>query len=49
MSEQAPDLAPGTDAESVPRPLDVDLGDEETIDTPDELGGTGGEQAGGAG
>ena len=28
---------------------DIDAGDEKTIDTPDELGGTGGEQAGGAG
>jgi hypothetical protein len=28
---------------------DVDHEDEQTIDTPDELGGTGGEQPGGAG
>ena len=28
---------------------DVDRDDEQTIDTPDELGGTGGEQPGGAG
>jgi hypothetical protein len=35
-----------------PPPSDVAAGagdDEQTMDTPDELGGTGGEQAGGAG
>jgi hypothetical protein len=49
MSEQtAPDLGPPTNAEDVDEQLDVD-GDEKTIETPDELGGTGGEQSGGAG
>ena len=49
MSEQAPDLGAPTDAEDVGDELDLDSDDEKTIDTPDELGGTGGEQAGGAG
>jgi hypothetical protein len=49
MSEQAPDLGSPTDAQDVDRELDIDNADEQTIDTPDELGGTGGEQAGGAG
>ena len=49
MSEHAPDLGPGTDAETVEKHLDVDLDGEQTVETPDELGGTGGEQAGGAG
>lgn len=49
MSEHAPDLGPATDAQDVDAQLDVDTNDEQTIDTPDELGGTGGEQSGGAG
>ena len=52
--ERAPDLGPSVD---VPRGLDAALDEdvptaedgERTMDTPDELGGTGGEQAGGAG
>lgn len=48
MSEQAPDLGPPTDAQDVAEQLDIG-DDEKTMDTPDELGGTGGEQAGGAG
>jgi hypothetical protein len=54
MSEQpqqdAPVVGQGTDAQDVDADLDLDLEpDEPTIDTPDELGGTGGEQPGGAG
>jgi hypothetical protein len=49
MSEKAPELGPPTDVESVDADFQVDTDDEKTIDTPDELGGTGGEQAGGAG
>jgi hypothetical protein len=49
MSEQAPDLGSPTDAQDVDGGLDLDTDEEQTIDTPDELGGTGGEQAGGAG
>jgi len=52
MSEQAPDLGAPTNAQDVSDELDLDTAldtDEQTIDTPDELGGTGGEQAGGAG
>ena len=52
MTEQppqdAPELAPPTDAQDVDAELDLPA-DEPTIDTPDELGGTGGEQSGGAG
>lgn len=48
MSEHAPDLGSPTDAQEVGDELDLD-DDEQTIDTPDDLGGTGGEQAGGAG
>jgi len=48
MSENAPELGPSTDVEQVDEQLQVDT-DDKTIDTPDELGGTGGEQAGGAG
>lgn len=56
--EEAPELGPPTDAAvgddtaafllqgGRPEPLPAD---EPTIDTPDDLGGTGGEQAGGAG
>jgi hypothetical protein len=48
-SEQtAPILGDPTDAQDVDNELELDA-DEQTIDTPDELGGTGGEQAGGAG
>ena len=49
MSERAPDLGASTDAEDVDNELDVDCDADRTMDTPDELGGTGGEQAGGAG
>ena len=49
MSEQAPDLGEPTDAEQTDATLDVDIHFEPTIETPDELGGTGGEQPGGAG
>jgi hypothetical protein len=49
MSEQAPHLGAPTDAQDVGNALDLDTDDEQTIVTPDELGGTGGEQAGGAG
>lgn len=49
MSDNAPELGPPTDAEDVDAKLPIDNDDEKTIDTPDELGGTGGEQAGGAG
>ena len=48
MSEQAPDLGPPTDIEEVDEELHVG-DDDKTIETPDELGGTGGEQPGGAG
>lgn len=52
MSEQteqdAPDLGPPTDAEDVDRGFEPG-DDEATMDTPDDLGGTGGEQGGGAG
>ena len=49
MSEQAPDLGSPIDAQDVDGELAVDTDDEQTIDTPDVLGGTGGEQSGGAG
>ena len=53
MSEQpeqdAPDLGVGTDAQDVDAEVDPGSDDEQTIDTPDELGGTGGQQPGGAG
>jgi len=50
MSRQAPDLGSPTDVEDVGNEFNVDTADDEkTIETPDELGGTGGEQAGGAG
>lgn len=49
MTEHAPDLGPPTDIEDVDEQLNVDTDDAQTIDTPDELGGTGGEQSGGAG
>jgi hypothetical protein len=49
MSEQAPDLGPPTDAQNVAAELEIDDEDEKTIETPDELGGTGGGQSGGAG
>jgi len=49
MSEQAPDLGSPTDGDEVGNELSVDNDDEKTMETPDELGGTGGEQAGGAG
>src|SRR3954453_17495261 len=53
--QSAPDLGEPTDVQ--PPPPDPDVADpgsgaedsEQTIDTPDERGGTGGEQAGGAG
>jgi hypothetical protein len=44
----APDLGAGTDAQQVDVELDPGS-DEPTMDTPDELGGTGGKQSGGAG
>jgi len=49
MSEHAPELGSPTDIENLDDELDVDRDDERTIDTPDELGGTGGQQPGGAG
>ncbi|MEN3273787.1 MAG: hypothetical protein V7636_2548 [Actinomycetota bacterium] len=53
MSEQpeqvAPDLGPGTDAQDVDAEGQSGSDDEQTIDTPDQLGGTGGQQPGGAG
>ena len=50
MSEKpAPRLGAPTDAQDVDTDLVVEMDDEKTIETPDELGGTGGEQAGGAG
>ena len=56
MSEQseqdAPELGPPTDVDDADASFDAspDLSaHEQTIDTPDELGGTGGEQSGGAG
>ena len=49
MSELAPDLGRPIDVQDLDRELDVDVTDEATIDTPDQLGGTGGEQSGGAG
>ncbi len=58
MSEQpeqdAPELGEPTDAQTVDAEAEVgtiDPGgaDEATIDTPDQLGGTGGDQPGGAG
>ena len=53
MSEQAqqdaPSLGEPTDVDGLDHGLDIDEADEQTIDTPDELGGTGGEQSGGAG
>lgn len=59
VSDTAPDLGPPTDIEETDDELHVDdlhvgelhvdSGDEKTIETPDELGGTGGEQPGGAG
>lgn len=57
--QDAPDLGPATDTGigedtaafllSGGRPEPATAGQERTIDTPDELGGTGGEQPGGAG
>jgi hypothetical protein len=44
----APALGTPTNAQDVEADLDLP-DDEPTMDTPDELGGTGGEQAGGAG
>ena len=49
MSDKAPELGPPTDVENSDDELHVDAGDDKTIETPDELGGTGGEQPGGAG
>jgi hypothetical protein len=49
MSEHAPELGSPTDIENLDDELDVDTDDESTIKTPDELGGTGGQQPGGAG
>ena len=49
MSDTAPELGPPTDVEDVDSEMHVDIDADKTIDTPDELGGTGGEQAGGAG
>lgn len=49
MSEHAPELGEPTDIEQTEATLVVDLTDEQTIETPDELGGTGGQQPGGAG
>lgn len=49
MSEHAPDLGPPTDIQDLNDAPDVDTDVDKTIDTPDELGGTGGEQSGGAG
>jgi hypothetical protein len=50
MSEKAaPRLGSPTDAEDVEAKPELDVEDDKTIETPDELGGTGGEQAGGAG
>ena len=54
--QSAPDLGEPTDIQP-PAPSGADVDDvgageddsERTINTPDELGGTGGEQAGGAG
>ena len=56
-SEQpAPELGTPTDTpvgdaalDAVGKPADADTDTDATIDTPDELGGTGGDQAGGAG
>ena len=57
--QDAPDLGPATDAAVGDdtaafllrggRVEPATAGDEKTIETPDELGGTGGEQPGGAG
>jgi hypothetical protein len=48
QGDAAPALGTPTDAEDVESELELP-DDEPTMDTPDELGGTGGEQAGGAG
>jgi hypothetical protein len=48
VTDNAPDLAEPTDAQDVDGELELPA-DEKTIDTPDELGGTGGKQPGGAG
>jgi hypothetical protein len=52
--QQAPELGTPTDSAVGDASLDAsnqsgDAGADETTDTPDELGGTGSEQAGGAG
>jgi len=52
MTQEAPDLGEPTDAngDGAPPPSAVgEVADEQTMATPDELGGTGGEQEGGAG
>ena len=49
MSDSAPELGPPTDIEETDDELHVGTDDEKTIETPDKLGGTGGEQPGGAG
>jgi hypothetical protein len=48
MSERTPDLGSATDAQDVDEELELP-DDEPTIDTPDDLGGTGSKQPGGAG
>jgi len=53
VSQDAPDLGPATDVDADDRPGTADVAgcetDEVTMATPDELGGTGGQQSGGAG
>ena len=49
MDDNAPELGSPTDVQDVGDELDLDDDNEQTIDTPDKLGGTGGEQSGGAG
>lgn len=46
--QNAPDLGAATDVQSVDDAMEAP-DDEPTTDTPDELGGTGGRQPGGAG
>jgi hypothetical protein len=54
-TQDAPVLGESTDVDPVVTSVDVsgsdhpEAGAEQTMDTPDELGGTGGGQAGGAG
>jgi len=48
-AQDAPDLGKPTDIQDLDTELDVDTDDQLTINTPDELGGTGGRQPGGAG